>query len=354
MNMTSTPPATPKRQRNDAASDNVAQNVLCGIEEKSREIRFHGHNVKRLATKLQARARRALQDPRIDDDDLKDSWEALLLLIESKTAAASKDKAHKAQVWELQCRLKEQRTITKKTRFNMHIGDWIHDIHNRVKAGEKLIIDQYCEEVRKQLTESGMSRELARRTADKFKTFAACKGHQISETFTGVQPEITAVKVWHSAGRTAEPPATPYLDRVARLCARVGLDRKTYIELMALCDERGRSAHHPPPHFGNYLDQNGNVKWSKAHNACDRRKRYYRKLMRKGKFTQEQYALLRNVIGTWYKVYVSGWNADGTPILAKGVDKILDEYMKKLQKSDPSAPTIPDSPYEEGKWDDLL
>ncbi|ENH75469.1 hypothetical protein FOC1_g10005441 [Fusarium oxysporum f. sp. cubense race 1] len=80
--MTSTPPATPKRQRNNAASDNVAQNVLCGIEEKSREIRFHGHNVKRLATKLQARARRALQDPRIDDDDLKDSWEALLLLIE--------------------------------------------------------------------------------------------------------------------------------------------------------------------------------------------------------------------------------------------------------------------------------
>ncbi|RKL17570.1 hypothetical protein BFJ68_g4448 [Fusarium oxysporum] len=199
-----------------------------------------------------------------------------------------------------------------------------------------------------------MSGELARSTVDKFKTFAACKGHQISETFTGVQPEITAVKVWHSAGRTAEPPATPYLDRVARLCARVELDRKTYIELMALCDERGRSAHHPPPHFGNYLDQNGNVKWSKVHNACDRRKRYYRKLMRKGKFTQEQYALLRNVIGTWYKVYVSGWNADGTPILAKGVDKILDEYMKKLQKSDPSAPTIPDSPYEEGKWDDLL
>lgn len=123
---------------------------------------------------------------------------------------------------------------------------------------------------------------------------------------------------------------------------------------MALCDERDRSAHHPPPHFGNYLDQNGNVKWSKVHNACDRRKRYYRKLMRKGKFMQEQYALLRNVIGTWYRVYVSGWNADGTPILAKGVDKILDEYMKKLQKSDPSAPTIPDSPYEEGKWDDLL
>ncbi|KAF5267484.1 hypothetical protein FOXYS1_1643 [Fusarium oxysporum] len=323
MNMTSTPPATPKCQRNNAASDNVAQNVLCGIEEKSREIRFHGHNVKRLATKLQARARRALQDPRIDDDDLKDSWEALLLLIESKTAAASKDKAHKAQVWELQRRLKEQRTITKKTRFNMHIGDWIHD----TTIASRLV---------------------------KSLSSTTCKGHQISETFTRVQPEIAAVKVWYSVGRTAEPPATPYLDRVARLCARVGLDRKTYIDLMALCDERDRSAHHPPPHFGNYLDQNGNVKWSKVHNACDRRKRYYRKLMRKGKFTQEQYALLRNVIGAWYKVYVSGWNADGTPILAKGVDKILDEYMKKLQKSDPSAPTIPDSPYEEGKWDDLL
>ncbi|KAJ9416490.1 hypothetical protein QL093DRAFT_2087568 [Fusarium oxysporum] len=114
MNMTSTPPATPKRQRNNAASDNVAQNVLCGIEEKSREIRFHGHNVKRLATKLQARARRALQDPRIDDDDLKDSWEALLLLIESKTAAASKDKAHKAQVWSFSAALRSNEPSQRK------------------------------------------------------------------------------------------------------------------------------------------------------------------------------------------------------------------------------------------------
>ncbi|EXA35827.1 hypothetical protein FOVG_12953 [Fusarium oxysporum f. sp. pisi HDV247] len=354
MNMTSTPPATPKRQRNNAASESIAQNVLCGIEEKSREIRSHGYNVKRLATKLQNRARRALQDPRIDDDDLKDSWEAPLLLIKSKTAAASKDKIHKAQVWELQRRLNEQRTLTKKTRFNMHIGDWIHDIHNRVKGGEKDYQDDYCKEIQKQLTESGMPGNLARETANKYKEFAACKGLQISDTFARVQPEITAVKVWHSEGRTAEPPATPYLDRVAWLCARVKLNRKTYIDLIALCDERDRSAHHPPPHYGNYLDQNGNVKWSKVHDACDKRKRYYRKLRNKGKITQDQYALLRNVIKTWYKVYVSGWNADGTPILSEGVHKILKEYKKGLAKKMLSPPSIPDSPYTEGKWDDLL
>ncbi|KAG5800328.1 hypothetical protein H9Q69_000626 [Fusarium xylarioides] len=354
MDMTSTPLATPKRQRTNAASDNVAQRVIRGIEEKSREIKFQSSNVKRLVNKLKNRARCALQDSRIDHDDLQDSWDALLLLIESKTAAASKDKTHKTQVWKLQRRLKEQRTIIRKTRFNMHIGDWIHDIHNRVKAGEKKIQEEFCKEMKIQLTATGMSASDARTTAyNRYKNYAACKGFQISETSALIQPEIAAVKIWHSAGRTGEPPATPYLDRVARLCARVGLNRKTYIDLMAICDERDRSAHHPPPHYYNYLDQNNKPQWSKVHDACDRRKRYYRKLMRKGKFTETQYALLKNVISTWYKVYVSGSNPDGTPILATGVDDMVKEFIRERLK--PSVtPSIPDSPYTEGKWDDIL
>ncbi|EGU88306.1 hypothetical protein HZS61_002162 [Fusarium oxysporum f. sp. conglutinans] len=287
MNMTSTPLATPKRQRINAASDNVAQRVLRGIEEKSREIKFQSSNVKRLVNKLENRARCALQDPRIDHDDLQDSWDALLLLIESKTTAASKDKAHKTQVWKLRRRFKEQRTHNKKT-------------------------------------------------------------------FALIQPELAAVKIWHSEGETAEPPATPYLDRVARLCARVGLDRKLYIELLSICDGRDKTAHHPPPHFEKHLDQNKMVKWSEVYDACNKRKRNYGKLMRKGKITQDQYALFRKAIDAWYKVYVSGWNADGTPILEEGAATAVKTYLKKRAKQNLPAPTIPDSPYQEGKWDDIF
>ncbi|RBR13635.1 hypothetical protein FVER53590_25266 [Fusarium verticillioides] len=77
MNMTYTPSATPKRQRTNAASDNVAASVLCGIKAKSREVLIHGGNVKRLVDKLENRARYALEDPRIDQDNLRDSWDAL-------------------------------------------------------------------------------------------------------------------------------------------------------------------------------------------------------------------------------------------------------------------------------------
>ncbi|TVY68242.1 hypothetical protein Focb16_v002379 [Fusarium oxysporum f. sp. cubense] len=354
MNMTSTPPATPKRQRNNAASDNVAQNVLCGIEEKSREIKFQSSNVKRLVNKLENRARCALQDPRIDHDDLQDSWDALLLLIESKTAAASKDKAHKTQVWKLQRRLKEQRTHNKKVRFSMHIGDWVHDIHNRVKAGEPSIKAKHCAEIHKQFKENGMSGTEAQDAADKYLSFTVAESHQVSQTFALIQPELAAVKIWHSEGETAEPPATPYLDRVARLCARVGLDRKLYIELLSICDGRDKTAHHPPPHFEKHLDQNKMVQWSEVYDACNKRKRNYRKLMRKGKITQDQYALFRKAIDAWYKVYVSGWNADGTPILEEGAATAVKTYLKKRAKQNLPAPTIPDSPYQEGKWDDIL
>ncbi|RKK88440.1 hypothetical protein BFJ69_g296 [Fusarium oxysporum] len=280
MNMTSTPLATPKRQRNNAASDNVAQRVLRGIEEKSREIKFQSSNVKRLVNKLENRARCALQDPRIDHDDLQDSWDALLLLIESKTTAASKDKAHKTQVWKPQRRLKEQRT------------------HNK-KAGEPSIKAKHCAEIQKQLKENRISGTEAQDAADKYLSFTVAESHQVSQTFALIQPELAAVKIWHSEGETAEPPATPYLDRVARLCARVGLDRKLYIELLSICDGRDKTAHRPPPHFEKHLDQNKVVKWSEVYDACNKRKRNYRKLMRKGKITQDQYALFRKAIDAW-------------------------------------------------------
>ncbi|KAG5756520.1 hypothetical protein H9Q70_000841 [Fusarium xylarioides] len=355
MDMTSTPLATPKRQRTNAASDNVAQRVIRGIEEKSREIKFQSSNVKRLVNKLENRARCALQDPRIDHDDLQDSWDALLLLIESKTAAASKDKAHQTQVWKLQRRLKEQRTHNKKVRFSMHIGDWVHDIHNRVKAGEKKINAEHCQEIHRQLKKNGMSGTDANEAVKQFYSFRVAEHHQVSQTCALIQPELAAVKSWHSEGETAEPPATPYLDRVARLCARIGLDRKLYIDLLSICDVRDTTAHHPPPPFEKLLDQNKIVKWSEVYDACKNRKRKYRKLMRKGKISQDQYALFRKAIDAWYKVYVRGWKADGTPELEEGADAAIDTYLKKHGKQNLPAPTtLPDSPYQEGKWDDLL
>jgi hypothetical protein len=192
--------------------DDAALDVLSSIAAKSRKIQSLGPNIRRLAAKLTHRARCATPH---DLDNLKDSWEALSLLIESKS-----------EVKKLNGRLDTQRAHINKVHFDLHIGDWAMAIHNRVKAGEHDISTKYGDTLQARLTASGMPGPEAIDVAKEAKKFKAAQSLQISETLAHIQPEIDAVTVWHSEGGTAEPPATPYLDRVAELCSRVGIKRK--------------------------------------------------------------------------------------------------------------------------------
>ncbi|KAJ4029416.1 hypothetical protein NW753_014236 [Fusarium oxysporum] len=337
--MASTPHASLKRTRSTASLNDAALDVLSSIAAKSRKIQSLSPNIRRLAAKLTHRARCATSH---DLDNLKDSWEALSLLIESKYEAKG-----------LRGRLNTQRAHINKVHFDLHIGDWAMDIHNRVKAGEVEFACEYAKDLQARLTASGMPGTAAVNVANDSKKFKAAQSLQISETLGHIQPEIDAVTKWHSEGETAEPPATPYLDRVAALCSRVGIKRKTYIDILHLGDSRNETAHHPGPRIEDYMDQNGNVDWSSVKRSCRNRKASFRRQFKKGKITQAQLETFRNIIDTWYSIQVSGHNPDGTVNLAEGMDDAIKEIRKKIAKKLIPVP-IPDSPYEEGKWDDLL
>ncbi|EMT67293.1 hypothetical protein FOC4_g10005370 [Fusarium odoratissimum] len=131
--MASTTHASLKRTRSTASLNDAALDVLCSIAAKSRKIQSLGSNIRRLAAKLTHRARCATSR---DLDDLKDSWEALSLLIESKY-----------EVKGLKGRLNTQRAHINKVHFDLHIGDWAMDIHNRVKAGERKFAREYAKDL---------------------------------------------------------------------------------------------------------------------------------------------------------------------------------------------------------------
>ncbi|KAJ4083627.1 hypothetical protein NW769_014608 [Fusarium oxysporum] len=250
-NMASTPHASLKRTRSTASLNDAALDVLSSIAAKSRKIQSLSPNIRRLAAKLTHRARCATSH---DLDNLKDSWEALSLLIESKYEAKG-----------LRGRLNTQRAHINKVHFDLHIGDWAMDIHNRVKAGEVEFACEYAKDLQARLTASGMPGTAAVNVANDSKKFKAAQSLQISETLGHIQPEIDAVTKWHSEGETAEPPATPYLDRVAALCSRVGIKRKTYIDILHLGDSRNETAHHPGPRISLYNAEHtsgGTVVWT--------------------------------------------------------------------------------------------
>ncbi|KAF5579584.1 uncharacterized protein FSUBG_13590 [Fusarium subglutinans] len=337
--MASTTRASLKRTRSTASLNDAALDVLSDISAKSRKIQSLSPNIRRLAAKLTNRARCATSPHELDN--LKDSWEALSLLIESK-----------CEVKGLNSRLNTQRAHINKVHFDLHIGNWAMAIHNRVKAGEKNWAETYSRLLQARLAASGVPGPTAVQVAKVFKEFKAVRDHQTSQTLGHIQPEIDAVTQWHSDG-TGEPPATPYLDRVAGLCGRVGIERKTYIDILHLGDSRNETAHHPPPRIEDHLDQNGNVDWSRVKRSCQNRKSRFKGQFKKGKITQAQFETFKNIIDSWYNIQVSGRNPDGTVKLAQGMDKVIEAMNQEIAKNLIPIP-VPDSPYQEGKWDDLL
>ncbi|KAF4490468.1 hypothetical protein FAGAP_10750 [Fusarium agapanthi] len=338
--MASTTRASLKRTRSTASLKDAALDVLSDITAKSRKIQSLSPNIRRLAAKLTNRARCATSPYELDT--LKDSWEALSLLIESK-----------CEVKGLNSRLNSHRAHINKVHFDLHIGDWAMDIHNRVKAGENELVKDCRRDLHARLVADGMPFQDAQKTAKEAKMFKAIQSTQISETLSRIQPEIDAVTKWHSEGRAAEPPETPYLDRVAALCSRVGIERQTYIDTLHLGDSRNETAHHPAPRIEDHLDQNGNVDWSRVKRSCRNRKASFRRQFKRGKITEAQLRTLQSTIDIWYNIQVSGHNPDGTVILAKGMNEVVKTMQERIAKKLIPA-EMPDSPYEEGKWDDIL
>ncbi|KAM0397063.1 hypothetical protein ACHAO7_009295 [Fusarium culmorum] len=339
------PPSSPrKRKLSDVGLDTEIPNeIIAEIDNESR-IDLLGDDIKEQATKLRARAVRAVENPKIDHDDLRDSWKTLLMLIDSRTKASAAAKAHKAEVAALRSQVQEYFFLSQ-------IGDWCHGFQNVFKKYEGRFKGEWTRALRVTLQEQGLSASVAAKVSESYKDFFATRPFRVTKTLDLLRPEIENLKNWCANGKAGTPPATPYLDRVDGLYKRYKVDRQSYLDLLPSCGRRDTMFHNACPQLEDYFDDSRNVKWDEVWAACQNRKGIAQQQFVQGRIDEVQLAKIKQAINFWFGVHVSGWNEDGSAILHEDIKSLVGD----IKSSSPKDPVkIPDSPYEEGKWDDLI
>ncbi|CAF3503043.1 unnamed protein product [Fusarium graminearum] len=309
--MSTTPSCSPsssprKRKLSDAGLDTEIPNeIIAEIDNESR-IDLLGDDIKEQATKLRARAVRAVENPKIDHDDLRDSWKTLLMLIDSRTKASAVAKAHKAEVAALRSQVQEYFFLSQ-------IGDWCHGFQNIFKKYEGRFKGEWTKALKITLQEQGLSASVAAKVSESYKDFFATRPYRVTKTLDLLRPEIENLK--------------------------------------NCCGRRDTMFHNACPQLEDYFDDSRNVKWDEVWAACQKRKGIAQQQFVQGRIDEVQLAKIKQVINFWFGVHVSGWNEDGSAILHDDIKSLVSD-IKSSSPKDPDK--IPDSPYEEGKWDDLM
>ncbi|RMJ04901.1 hypothetical protein BHE90_015301 [Fusarium euwallaceae] len=347
--MSTTPATTPrpaatsthKRKRNITAHSILEEMEARGYTPVSPETDA-------LWNKCKSKARRVLNHPEADVDDLKDHWKTVSKLVCAKTDAKEAAEKHKAIEKKLKGKLQESKDQLHNFENLMQIGDWAAGLQNIVKGAESEVVHEFVEDLKRKFKASGLSTDDAATEAQKYRSFTVVHGFQATEILARVQPELDQIRQWRADGeRRGHEPSTPCLDRIGAICLHVGIDRALYLSLLRIYDERNRTAHHPPP-FDEYIDSDGKMDWYEVRKACKTHRRRARRHFKKGKISEAQLDLFLETIDTWLRVQVS-YPRRGKPIpTAQGKKAVT-----KAHKGARPAVMVPDSPWTKGKWDDI-
>lgn len=138
------------------------------------------------------------------------------------------------------------------------------------------------------------------------------------------------------------------------LCKYHDVKRQVYIDLLQICSRRDSGCHNACPQLEDYLDGTEEVNWDQVWFACKDRKSIAKNLFQQGRIDEIQLESLQKAIDVWFKVHVSGWGDDGSPKLVENIPQMVKKLVDELKKAAAKPPVkIPDSPYKEGKWDDI-
>ncbi|KAL2678863.1 hypothetical protein Neosp_009615 [[Neocosmospora] mangrovei] len=304
--------------------------------------------------KCQAKAMRALEHPESDTGDLRDYYELTSKLAITKTAAKEALEAHETQVASLERQLQESQRQSNRAQFEMRIGDWASGIQNILKDAETQLGKDAIAQLRVDLRAKGYSTADIDKEVKNTQPFNAVKGLQVTEILRHVRPELDSIKRWKRRGAKAgDEPSTPYLDRIDTLCGRAGVSRSLYMSLLQVYNERNNRAHHPPP-LEKRIRPDGTVEWNSVRKVCKEHRRRAKRDLKRGKINEAECNLFTDTINAWLRCHVTA-NAKNelTPTtLGKGaVQKVLTGRKTRLNKS---KAVVPDSPWTEGKWDDII
>ncbi|RSM09131.1 hypothetical protein CEP52_004259 [Fusarium oligoseptatum] len=148
--MSTTPATTPrpaatsthKRKRNITAHSILEEMEARGYTPVSPETDA-------LWNKCKSKARRVLNHPEADVDDLKDHWKTVSKLVCAKTDAKEAAEKHKAIEKKLKGKLQESKDQLHNFENLMQIGDWAAGLQNIVKGAESEVVHEFVEDLKR-------------------------------------------------------------------------------------------------------------------------------------------------------------------------------------------------------------
>lgn len=339
--------SAPKRKR-----DGVALRIVDDL--KRRDSRELSPETQVLMDKLADKAKRAVDDEDINQDDLEDTWKMLKKLIDAKHKVAETDEKLQA----LQQRLQAISSELNHHKYLLDVVDWTAHIQSWFKQFEPTIGHKFREAYKVKLEADGMIGHRARLEADKYKRWFAVKGYRVSQTYDFLKTELSQVDQWRSDGKPqGKEPATPYFDRVAQLCTEAGTIVTTYLDFAKVYVERNDLAHHPPPLLEDHLKPNVlpiEVDWDALWQSCKRRKDQVREDLSNGRISQEDHDFFLKAINLLFDTYVSTWDENGDAVTTPFGDSSVQETQTESRKAtNKIAIPSPPSEYYPGKWDDI-
>ncbi|RBR14450.1 uncharacterized protein FIESC28_07686 [Fusarium coffeatum] len=389
----------------------VAEKVLSGLEQY-KEL---SPASSRLRDKLLAMAKEAVDaDDDADVSLLRGAFEFFELKQKQAEDAENERKSLSQEIKSLEaelqttkeqyehCKLEEQKAKADIDDFELLLeyGDWFGKSIASVKKGEHAIQEKDKQLSRAEYQDQNNANEQeaitnakeeaeangveytglytfhdvdpekeAQREAD----FSALdRGRWVTSTQERVDAEKAKILQWQTGAQDEDTaPATPFLDRIQRLCSNSGITRPTLLSWIAEYGRRNEKCHHKPPQVEDYrkvvknLDGNmvkvklephdptAGIDWVKFREAFAKHRSGLQARYAERRIDLKRRDAYMAAIDACWALYSVSEDGAGNRILTQYAKNVAGD-IQQSQDMTKEPPENPPKRYKVGKWDDII
>ncbi|CAJ0547188.1 Ff.00g018150.m01.CDS01 [Fusarium sp. VM40] len=258
---------------------------------------------------------------------------------------------------------KEQKAKAEMYEFELVLGygDWIQGLINKVRNGNQKVEEA---EIKALKHENQMSKEKATEHAE----WAAFKTQDATKLRERVEAEERKVYAWRAGIRDEDTaPATPFLDRIQKLCDAEGITRPQLLAWIKEYSKRNTLCHTSPPQIQDYqkttrkagkdvkveiraMDPFRAFDWARYKEAFNLSRNDIGARYAAGKIDERTRDFYLEAINAYWALYSVSEDEDGKPIptkYAKDKARWVFNHQEGLE------PKNPPKRYKTGKWDDI-
>ncbi|KAM0349832.1 hypothetical protein ACHAPU_003666 [Fusarium lateritium] len=206
--------------------------------------------------------------------------------------------------------------------------------------------------------------------AKKHSGWSALLSRMVTGTETRVEVEKGKIAEWRTGDRDEDTaPATPFLDRLQKLCDIAGVTRPILLAWIKEYAKRNNICHTKPPQIKNFQktvnedgmevkvriqheDITGAFDWVSYKAAFTSSRNDIEARYTAGKITERRRDVFLEAINAYWALYSVSEDEGGNPILTKYAESQAKQVYDK-QQSVTEPPENPRKRYKEGKWDDI-